>query len=469
MNINQLKAFLGDKPLHLGKENSVQNQLRDAGLEQAVRLQDKQSIQQTDKFSSSISFGAKVFASALNANIEIDGKKPGLNATEKETTAKPLFDFEEVAKNVLKFVGGAIKNAKNNGADAERLNQLFDQATSGVLKGIKLAEKDLAGFMNDEIRDGISQSKQLIQDGIEKLRQDIFPTEDKSSNGEIAGITSSFQITVSQQQSGQLVIKTKEGDEVSLSFTDLRQIALQQEAILLSPEKQAAEIRQSTNSNSNEVAIPSKQSQDAQTVGENSTQPKLSGKDKAEPTDVDSQAENTQKKVEQNSVSFSESKLSFTLTGQLNEAELKSIGNLVSDINDLADEFFKGDIETAYQQALKLGFDDQELSSFALQLTKVENTQVIKTYESVSHYDKGTGLNTPDKAVKPISHYLDKMLNVVEEARLKLQDGKDYENLVNELINRMGEVHTPDLIHAINRFHSFNQKLLDNLPLSVKP
>ncbi|NCP66174.1 MAG: hypothetical protein GW763_06520 [Paraglaciecola sp.] len=469
MNINQLKAFLGDKPLHLGKDNSLQNQLRDAGLEQAVRLQEKQNIQQTDKFSSSISFGAKVFANTLNASVEIDGRKPSLNTAEKTKPSKPLFDFEEVAKNVLKFVGGAIKSAKNNGADTERLNQLFDQATSGVLKGIKLAEKDLAGFMNDEIREGISQSKQLIQDGIEKLRQDIFPAETKSSNTESIAIASTLQVAVSQQQSGQLVIRTKEGDEVSLSFSDLRQIALQQAELVLDPNKQNAETRQPNNVNPDEPALASKQGQDVQAAGETSTVPTLSGEGEAELTKVDSPVENTQKMLEQKSVSFNESKLSFTLTGQLSEAELTSIGSLVSDINSLADEFFKGDIETAYQQALKLGFDDQELASFALQLTKVENIQVIKTYESVSHYDKGAGLNAPDKAVKPISHYLDKMLNVVEEARLKLQDGKDYENLVNELINRMGEVHTPDLIHAINRFHSFNQKLLDNLPLSLKP
>jgi hypothetical protein len=337
------------------------------------------------------------------------------------------------------------------------------------LKGIKLAEKDLAGFMNDEIREGISQSKQLIQDGIEKLRQDIFPAETKSSNTESIAIASTLQVAVSQQQSGQLVIRTKEGDEVSMSFSDLRQIALQQAELLLDPNKQNAETRKPNNVNPDEPALTSKQGQDVQATGETSTVPAVSAEGEAELTNVDSPVENPQKIMEQKSVSFNESKFSFTLTGQLSEAELTSVGSLVSDINSLADEFFKGDIETAYEQALKLGFDDQELASFALQLTKVENIQVIKTYESVSHYDKGTGLNAPDKAVKPISHYLDKMLNVVEEARLKLQDGKDYENLVNELINRMGEVHTPDLIHAINRFHSFNQKLLDNLPLSVKP
>jgi hypothetical protein len=43
-------------------------------------------------------------------------------------------------------------------------------------------------------------------------------------------------------------------------------------------------------------------------------------------------------------------------------------------------EFFNGDIETTFKQALELGFDEQELSSFALQLTKIENTEVIKAY-----------------------------------------------------------------------------------------
>jgi hypothetical protein len=190
--------------------------------------------------------------------------------------------------------------------------------------------------------------------------------------------------------------------------------------------------------------------------------------DKAKPVAENNAEDKPANTVKQNSVYLESSSLSFSVTGELDEDELKAIGKLVADANDLADEFFNGDIETAYKQALKLGFDDQELTSFALQLTKVENTQVIKAYETVSHYDQDNANNEPAKAAKPVAHYLDKMLGVVEESRLKLQDGNEYENLINELINRMGEVHTPDLIHAINRFHSFNQKLLDNLPLTFK-
>jgi len=43
MNISQLKAFLGDNPQHLGNENSIQNQLRDAGLKQAISVQNSQA------------------------------------------------------------------------------------------------------------------------------------------------------------------------------------------------------------------------------------------------------------------------------------------------------------------------------------------------------------------------------------------------------------------------------------------
>ena len=91
-----------------------------------------------------------------------------------------------------------------------------------------------------------------------------------------------------------------------------------------------------------------------------------------------------------------------------------------------------------------------------------EKVQVIQTYESVSHFKENS--DDAAKAVKPVAHYLDKMLDLVEESKQKLQEGNSFDNLLNDLINQMGEVHTPDLIQALNRFHSFNQKLQDNLP-----
>lgn len=98
-------------------------------------------------------------------------------------------------------------------------------------------------------------------------------------------------------------------------------------------------------------------------------------------------------------------------------------------------EFFNGDIETTFKQALELGFDEQELSSFALQLTKIENTEVIKAYGTVSRLDQDGVDSNAVKAVKPVTDYANKLLNLLDGPNLQLEDNKSYENIINELIN----------------------------------
>lgn len=470
MNINQLKAFLGDKPAHLGSENSVQNQLRDSGLQQAAALQANQTAVKADKFSSSVTFGARVFSSALNTTLEVNAKKPDFSATKPKHSTQTMFDFEEVAKNVLKFVGGAIKNAKNNGADDVQLSKLFEQATTGVLKGIKLAEKDLAGLMNEEIRVGIDSSKQLIDEGIANLKKEIFSKSDSSTEDSAQSVQTTTQLSVSRQQSAQLVISTKEGDEVTLAFEDFKQFEINQQILLQQQAAATNQLRSTLEkpdvSASFQAAVTdSEQSGQADVVNSKQNKPDEGIKPNTNLASSSVKRESTSAQ-QQNSVYYQSNTLGFSVSGELNEQELKAIGQLVADANSLADEFFNGDIEAAYNQALKLGFDEKELAGFALQLTKAESSQVVKAYETVSHYGQNETESEPTKAVKPVAQYLDKMLSVLEASRQQLKDGKEFDNMVNTLINRMGEVHTPDLISALNRFHSFNQKLLDNLPLT---
>lgn len=465
MNINQLKAFLGDKPQHLGKENSLQNQLRESGLRQAINVQNSQVPTGTDRFSSSGSLGVAIFSNSFNSSLEINRQKPDFSAPKQKESGSSLFDFEEVAKNVLNFVGGAIKNAKNNGADTAELNALFEQATSGVLKGIKLAEKDLAGFLNDEITNGITQSKNLIEQGINKLRQDIFePKEPVADAGKTKSVTN-ISVEYEKQQFGELNIRTRDGDTVKLTFEDIQQFEFKQQ--------QLKEL-----SNAEEKDQPVAEVQPDKKVNETTNEPLAVDEEPApineevEPADPNegSNDQSNRGSAVQSAVFYQQNSLSFSVQGELDEDELKAIGQLVADTNELAEEFFNGDIETAFNQALELGFDEQELASFALQLTKVENTQVIKAYETVSRYEQDNSDLDPAKAVKPVTDYLNKLLNVLDGSRLQLEDNKSYENVVNELINRLGEdVATPDLISAINRFNEFNQRLVNNLPIGYQP
>jgi hypothetical protein len=467
MNISQLKVFLGDKPQHLGNENSMQNQLRDTGLKQAINGQNSQTSQRLDQFSSSTSLGVRIYTNSLNNTLEVDKRKPDFSAPDTNKTDSSLFDFEEIAKNVLKFVGGAIKHAQNKGADEDKLNNLFEQASSGVLKGIKLAELDLAGFLNEEVTNGINQSKSLIEDGIAKLKRDIFNPQALNLEKPATSTVNSTSISYEKQESGELNIRTRDGDTVNITFEDLEQFEfsqrqVQQFAQQTELDKKAA-VTEPVNVpiDVNNAAVASAQTPTPADVVVDDSEVSINEADKAQPS-IDS--------IQQNTIFYQESTFSFTVKGELDDDELKAIGQLVADANELAEDFFNGDIETAFNQALELGFDEQELSSFALQLTKVENTAVIKAYETVSRFDSDNVESDPAKAVKPVADYLDKLLSVLDGSRLRLEDSNSYDNIINKLINKLGEdVATPDLISAVNRFNEFNQKLVNNLPIGYQP
>jgi hypothetical protein len=328
-----------------------------------------------------------------------------------------------------------------------------------VLKGIKLAEQDLAGFLNEEITNGISQSKTLIEDGIAKLKRDVFNPQALNLENPATSSVNFTSISFEKQESGELNIRTRDGDAVNITFEVLEQFEfsqrqVQQLAQQTEQDKKAA-VTEPVNVpiDVNNAAVLSSKTTTPADINVDDSEVSINETYKAQPS-TDS--------IQQNTTFYQESTFSFTVKGKLDEDELKAIGQLVADANELAEEFFNGDIETAFNQTLELGF--------ALQLKKVENTAVIKAYETVSRFDSDSVDSDPAKAVKPVADYLDKLLNVLDGARLRLEDTNSYENVVNELINKLGEdVATPDLISAINRFNKFNQKLVNNLPIGYRP
>ncbi|MFQ3236344.1 MAG: hypothetical protein ACI9C4_001915 [Paraglaciecola sp.] len=464
MNINELKAFMDEKPKHLGAQNSAQNQLRESGLRQIADTQSNNAPLLTTKFSSNTAVGARVFSHALNHSLALDqqyAKIPGPGETDEPK--KSLFDFEEIARNVLKFVGGAIKHAQNKGADDKALMSLFEQARFGVLKGVAMAEKDLGGIMNDEIKTGIANSRDAIEQGLQKLQDEIFPQAVASQTERMKKIQINQQASYQRSDSGELSIHTLGGDQVKIRFENLEAFEINRQALVETNEQRRYQQPQ--------PGLTPRLAQPDSTPLIDETTTARSAQHIASTGLADKEQPREQKKVHvsvtQSYQHFESSAFSFSVTGQLNEAEVTAIGKLVTDANSLADEFFNGDVESAFKQAVEFGFDEKELTGFALQLTRVEQSQSIQTYESVSHFSEDDPRGDPLKVVKPVAHYLDKMLDVIHKSRETLQSGEEYENLINGLINQMGEVHTPDLISALQRFHSFNQRLIDGLPLSL--
>jgi len=79
--------------------------------------------------------------------------------------------------------------------------------------------------------------------------------------------------------------------------------------------------------------------------------------------------------------SYEESQFSLSIEGELDEDELAAINDLLSSVNDLADEFYNGDMSVAFEKAMSLGFDSEEISGFALSLTQVKSVRAIQAYQ----------------------------------------------------------------------------------------
>ncbi len=467
MNLGEIKAFLGEKPARANPNEGVQQQLREMGLKQAAQGGAREVTFAQSIFSSQTTVGLRVYNNALNSSLTINENKANLPKPDQQS--KGLFDFEEVAKNVLKFVGGAIKHAASKGADEEALTAMFEQARSGVLQGIKLAEKDLAGLMNEEIEKGIEQSRSLIDQGIKRLEDKVFGREETAEST----ILASDSVSYLKNESGELNIRTRDGDEVTISFEDIQQFEFNRQQL----------IQQSTLPEEDKIdkyvgntiqAVEEPKTDDAQpstveSVADSEVTTPQTSDNVSNNSEANSQPSVTESVVNENYQYYERTGLSFSLKGELDDEELAAISDLVSDANDLANDFFAGDIESAFEKALAVGFNEQELTGFALQLTRQEQVQVVQTYESVSHYKEDTPESLDAaKAVKPISQYLEKMLSVFEQSQQKLDNSDSYEEIINGIVNKIEDIGTNDLLSAINGFHEFNSRLLRNLPSGLQ-
>ena len=412
MNIGELKGVARPESRESAPQTTKTNDVANREpLPAATTL-----VQQTTlSLQSSSVMGARILSASLMQSVQVADKSLKIPVPVENADTKSAFDFEEIAKNVLSFVGGVIRGAKAGGADNAELEKMFGQAEAGVAKGIKMARKDLAGLMNDEIDHGIVKSHQRITEGLHDLRKEIFGEQ---------SVTESLSASSSELQAGSLTIETKEGDKVNISFESIRSMAVQFQQLR-------------------------DQQKNADENGETSPQPAET---------------ETSRSSEFNVVLAASKRFEFSVEGDLNEDELTAIADLVAKTADLADEFFAGDIDKAFEKALSIGFDEQSLTSFALQLTQTQQTQVTRTYQDVASLkEEKQQPQSIENRIRPIAEYLSQMVDVAERADKTLSGPESFDSLVAGIINQMKDVQVPDLIAAINRFNGFNKQRLEEL------
>ncbi|MPW30099.1 hypothetical protein F9L16_14000 [Agarivorans sp. B2Z047] len=92
----------------------------------------------------------------------------------------------------------------------------------------------------------------------------------------------------------------------------------------------------------------------------------------------------------------SQQQFSFSVEGDLNDDELAAIADLIKQVDEVGQQFFSGDLDKAFDQALNIGFDEQQLVGFAVNFQQQQSVAVTQAYQQANDKSSGGSELVPD-------------------------------------------------------------------------
>lgn len=252
-------------------------------------------------------------------------KIPGMTTEKLSGLDAKNFTPDKVADRISDFVASGLAAAKSRGASDERLQQMYDAAVKGVEKGFKEARDIL-----DNLKVLQGDIKAMVDETEVKTFDalaKIAPGSREATAQAVLGAAERFR----NSEDMSVRVRTQDGDEVSINFSR-------------------------------------NQSYDA-TYGAG--------------------ADDQGNSVAWMDVSRSESsQYQFSVQGSLDEGEIDALQQMVRDIAGVADEFFNGDVQKAFEQSADIRFDAGELSSMELNMSYSRSLSQASAYEQVGQLEQ---------------------------------------------------------------------------------
>lgn len=330
-------------------------------------------------------------ADVLNENVKRGvGQATGTSSSGLQLSDKKGAD--EVATTMLDHVQRGLDQLRARGADDGRIQQRLEAAKEGIAKGYDQAEQQLKdmGLMNDDLQAEIDQGRDLINAGLKDIESGDYRKKPNDSSNEVtlntkmpAFESNRYSSQVGQKNSMSLELMTKDGDKISLSF-------MQSAESFSYAEKQGHQYI---------AAAGFEQGMEWQ----------------------------------------------MDVVGSLDEGEQEALTNLLRDVEKLSGTFFSGDLGSALEEAMQLGFDGNELASMSLNLRQESFSSVSRAYNSVQP-------QLPTPALENLSSsllgYNDDYLSALDQAK----SFADPQQLLNDLVDQMfPDDHLKDIFQAYNQ------------------
>lgn len=353
-------------------------------------------------------------AGLANVRSQVDGQ---LGIPPGPTAASPAggYSSEDVAGHVLDFVARRLQRAAAGGGDPDRLRRILDAARQGVTKGFQQARDALRGTgrLNDGLDQSMTDSLTKINRGLERLAQQFGVTANGAeakpptgvgadqtvpagSGGQTAPASQAAAVEYASSESLTLSVRTAEGDQVRIRMTERQYLGA------------------SASYQSNGTEAEYQFSQSAAFAG----------------------------------------RYQISVQGSLSAQEQQALGQLLGKVQDVANQFFSGDIQGAFQQASGLGLDGSELAQFSLNLKSVQSLRAASY--SANQPATTQGSNGAARALAPAGGLAARVQQAQGAARRLGLDPETLHKLFSHLVDGTlaGRPHPPNAHYraAIDQF-----------------
>ena len=432
-----------------GLQDSLFPSLKHKGHTQIQGQEKTEKAQDRVDLATPVRVGQMVLYVSISKSLSLEGHSFNAAASQASSTDpavepsedNPLgFDYKAVAKNVLGFVTGRIRQAQAEGGDDEKLQNMLEQAKKGIEQGFGEARKELSGMgmLSEDLGKGIDKSYAMIQEGLAKFEQELFgPTADAT---QVSASVAVMQASAATRNQGSLELTTKEGDRVVLQFDDAQQWRMQQGTAQL---------------NRKALGAYAEVGGGGQTAGAGRS---------------DSLMVSSSEFLYSHTASFS-----FSVQGDLNPNELKAISSLVQQMGSLSDRFFSGDLQGAFDMAQQFQLDDTQLASMSLDLKQqqtrawsgalAQTTQTEAPAPVTPSPVEGGTLPLADKApavaeevLAPLADYLQQLQEMMVQANSLFEPEQQSALSRWVVANQVGSP-DPSLEAVFNNFNNFNQRM----------
>ena len=323
---------------------------------------------------------------------------------------------EKVAGNILGFIERRLQMDIAKGATQEQLASRLEAGLAGFKKGFTEASEKLKALsmLSPEVEQDIGKTYDLVLSGVDALREKFLggfvETEPKTApdttppaarqQAYAALASSSYQYASASSFSFQLT--TAEGDKVTISASSSQAFS----------------------------------SQYVQGVAGSNESYTL---------------------AETMSASYSSTReSSWSIQGDLNDDEMQAIEDLLGQINKLAGEFFNLNLDEAFNQALALGYDQEHITAFSLNLTQVEVQRVSTAYQQ---FNDAPLDGNPGERLLPVGKFVRDLLDALETAN----NFSEPETLLLELSEKIVAEDDSETPSPTERFRSFVEQVLHSM------